>query len=98
MVSGRMLRMPAFRVGLLMAAASLPAWPGSITSTVAFASAPAGGSAYVDSGQQPGPTSATAGPFIGNGGNGNLNAFAKGSAEFGVLKAFASAYSPAFDI
>ena len=99
MASAQTFRMPVFRAVLLMAVASLPAWPGSITSTVAFADAPGGGgSAYVDSGELPGPTSAIAGPFTGNGGNGNLNAFARGSADFGILRAFASAYSPAFDV
>ena len=79
---------------LLMAA--VPASSAAFTQTVAFANADnAVSCCYVDSGQLFGPTSATAGPLTAAAGGGNQTAFATGSADYGILRAFASSFNSA---
>ena len=89
-----MLRLTFWMTLLLMAA--VPASPTAFTQTVAFADVNNGVSCcFVDSGQLFGPTSAVAGPLTAAGGGGNQTAFASGSADYGVLRAFASSYNSA---
>ena len=92
-----MLRL-TFGITLLLMAA-VPASPAAFTQTIAFADVNNGVSCCnVDSGQLFWPTSSVAGPLTAAGGGGNQTAYASGSADYGVLRAFASSYNSASSV